>query len=187
MSFKNITQETFGFVVLSPDHNVGRLRTTINSIKSRHIQRSVICITGSDATEEDIIEMNELCPTFKAGNTITSLINMGMKKGCAEWNVFITEGTYVPLMIEHKLFRYATSKKDILYPILANYDHSMRPVKIFSEFHECTLNGLTIHAEAFNEVGDFSNNPLDISKLFWAINAIEKGCRFKGVLGVKLC
>ena len=177
----------FGFVILSPDHDLGRLKSTINSIKNRYSSEvTYVCATSKDATAEDIKEMNEVCPTFRAGTTFTSLINKGMSKGHKEWNLIIVEGTIVKRGMQFKYSRFIESDLDVLYPIVVDYDRDGKPVKLHMSFDEAPLNGIFVHQKAFKLVGNFGNNSLEIEKLLWAVDANNKGCKFKGILGAKV-
>jgi len=49
------------------------------------------------------------------------------------------------------------------------------------------LNGLMIHKDTFKKIGSFSNNPLCYSKMIWADQAIEQKCKFKAILGIRIC
>jgi hypothetical protein len=62
-----------------------------------------------------------------------------------------------------------------------------QPIKINDTFYNCTLNGLCINKNFFKEVGKLSENPLEISRKFWALDAKEKGAEFKCILGIKIC
>ena len=176
----------FGFVILSPDHDVGRLKSTMNSIRNRYLNIPCVCATGKDATTEDLKEMNEICPAFRGGTTFTSLINKGMAKGHKEWNLIIVEGTIVRRGMEWKYSRFIENDLDILYPIVVDYDRDGKPIKLHISFDEAPLNGIFIHQKAFKLVGNFGDNPLEIEKLLWALDANKKGCKFKGILGAKM-
>ena len=178
----------FGFVILSPEHNVGLVQSTVRSIKNHYGDLPYCCVTGKDATVSNIRELKKVCPAvYKGKETITSLINQGIKKGCKEWNYIIMEGTTMRRDIDKRYSTFLKNEKDIFFPIVVDYDHQMRPVNLHTEFTDSTLNGLFIHQKTFKEVGDFSDNPLDVSRLFWMIEAVEKGCNFKAILGAKVC
>lgn len=177
----------YGFVILSPDHNFGLLTCTMRSLMAYHADRPVVCATAQDATPADLKEMKTMCPkVFRGGNTITGLINKGMEKGHAEWNFIIMEGVTVRKPIQHLYSVFLQDKKDILYPIVTEYDMQGKPIRVRSSFEEATLNGILIHKETFKEVGKFTDNPLEISKLMWALEAIDKECKFKAILGARL-
>ncbi len=195
----------FGFIVLSTDeHNIAQLRATANSIKKQYgTDTSVICVVPACLSKDDIKEIKEICPVYQGENTITSLINLGMKKGHKEWNILVMEGVYVNIDIVKKLFTFAESEKEILYPIVTQSNRRVqqpirgqkfskkwtRPVKITWAFEDSTLNGIAIHADAFKEIGDFTcrTDSLVLSKLEWRLYAEAKGYRFKAILGAKIC
>lgn len=179
--------KNFGFIILSPEHNIGGLKGTLRSILNNYSSFvNVVCVTGQDTKKVQFDEMNEICRTYKAGNTITSLINMGLEKGHEEWNIIIMEGCWVKRNLHLKYSNWIKSYKDVLYSIFINYNKEGDPVKIFKDFEECSLNGICINRKFFKEVGKFSDNPLNISKLFWSMEASDKGAEFKGILGIKI-
>lgn len=177
---------SFGFIILSPEHNVGRLQGTLRSIRNHYGDVPTICVTGQDTTAAELKEMKEFCPTYKGGNTITSLLNTGMKKGHKEWNIFVIEGTWVRRCLNYKFSYWIEDEKDVLFPIVVDYDRDGKPVKIYKDFNECTLNGLCMNQQFFKKVGNFSENPLDVSKQFWQFEADDQGGRFKAILGTML-
>ena len=69
-----------GFIILCPDRNIGGLRNTLLSISHNSYNREALAVVGSDATAAEIKTMKEICPIHKGKDTITSLINTGMKK-----------------------------------------------------------------------------------------------------------
>lgn len=178
---------SFGFVIISPEHNIGRLQGTVRSIRNHYRNdQSIICVTDKDCTAAELKEMKAVCPTYRGKGTITSLLNTGIKKGHKEWNIFVMEGTWVQGGINNKYSTWMENEKDVFFPIVMDYNREMMPVKIYSTFEECTLNGLCIHQKWFKEIGDFSENPLEVSKKFWQWEALEKGGKFKAVLGAKI-
>lgn len=176
----------FGFVILSPEINLGRIICTMRSIKNNCGEIPTICSVVKDAKKKDLEQINEICPSYRAGTHFTSLLNTGMKKGHKEWNLFIVEGTIVSKNIQYKYSRFLEDENDILYAIMPDYDRAGNPTNLNCYFYDCSLNGLMIHQEVFNKVGEFTDNPLEISRTMWAYDAVRKGCRFKGVFGVKL-
>ena len=178
---------SFGFVILSPEHNIGRIQGTIRSIQNRYLDVPVICVVDGDITKPELHELKEICPIYKGKKTITSLLNTAMKKGYKGWNILVIEGTLVRPNLSHKYGFWVEDEKDILFPIVVDYNRDGIPVKIYSEFHEASLNGICIHQKTYKAVGEFSENPLEVSKKFWALEAASQGCRFKAVLGAKMC
>ena len=100
--------------------------------------------------------------------------------------MFIVEGAWFPKGVSTNYFRWIKSEKDVLFPIVVNYNRQGEPIKILATFPECTLNGMLIHKSLFVEAGKFSDNPIKTSKEFWGLEASEKGAVFKAILGVKI-
>lgn len=109
-----------------------------------------------------------------------------MEKGHKEWNLFVVEDTIVSRNIHYKYSRFIENEYDVLFAISPDYDIHGKPVKLNCEFYNSSLNGLFINKKVYDQVGKFSDNPLEISRATWAYDAVLKGCRFKGILGVKL-
>ena len=176
------------FIILSPEPNIGRLQGTIRSIKNNYCpEAKVICSVEKSIKKCQIEEMKELCPTFKGGQTMTSLINTGIKNANEGWNMLIMEGAWLPKGIKNRYEKWIESEKDILFPIVVNYDREGNPTKVFSTFFDCTLNGILIQKKFFLEIGKLSENPLKISREFWSYDAAERGAKFKAILGIKIC
>lgn len=176
------------FIILSPEPNIGRLKGTIRSIKNNYDpDAKIICSVEKGIKKEEIEEYKSICPTFRSGNTITSLINNGIKNAYEGWNLFVVEGAWIPRNIKNRYLTWIKDEKDILFPIVINYDREGNPVKIFSTFSECTLNGILVYKKFFIEIGKLSENPLKISREFWSFDALEKGAKFKAILGIKIC
>jgi hypothetical protein len=182
MDFKN-----FGFIILSPDHNIGGLKGTVRSIINNYSSSTnIICITGKNTKQNQIKEMKEVCKTYKGGDTITSLINTGLEKGHEEWNIIIMEGSWVKKNLHLKYSKWIESYKDVLYSIFINYNKEGYPIKVFKDFEECSLNGICINRNLFKEVGKFSDDSLNVSRLLWSLEAKSKQANFKGILGIKI-
>lgn len=176
------------FIIISPEPNIGRLKGTIRSIKNNYSKDAkIICSVVKSIKKAQIEEMRIECPTHRGGTTITSLINSGFKNSASGWNLLIMEGAWLPKSIYERYSRWVSSDSDILFPLMAVYDRQGIPIKILNSFHECTLNGMMIKKEFFEKVGKFSENSLEISRIFWGLDALEKGAIFKSVLGVKIC
>lgn len=169
----------FGFVVLCPNNNFGHIKTTTSSIKNNYPEAKYICTVPETCHDDEVKEIKKLCPCYKGGSTITSIINAGMQNApCKEWNFIVMGGSWVRGLLNKKMSYFIEGEKDILFPIV---DRKMY-------FVDATINGILIHKKAFDEIGLFSNdNPLEICKLMWADEAIEKGYRFKAVLGASIC
>lgn len=144
----------FGFVVVCPIPK--NLKSTINSIDAYYSGISKVVI--SDCKDP----------------TITSMINVGMSKAeCPEWNfVVLANGSIKPkLDIKYSYFIEAT--KDILFPIIGR--------KL--NFADSDFAMMLIHKKTFKEIGEFPKGSVENSKLTWTATAVEKGCRFKGIVG----
>lgn len=175
------------FIILCPDVNIGQLKLTSKSIKNTHKNSSFVAIVPKGTNAEDIKEYKEICPVFKGKDTVASMMNTGLKNGGKEWNAFLMEGSFLDFDLSKKYASFCKCIKDILMPIDWDCDIQGKPTKIYSNFYDCSLNGLTIHQKTFKEVGDFSDNPLEISRLMWSLAAVEVGCKFKSILGTKIC
>jgi hypothetical protein len=172
-----------GFLILSPDRNVAGLKNTIGSIKLRCYNRDCVCVVGNDATTKDVKEMKEYCPTFKGHDTITSLINTGMKKIKNDWACIIFGGSRVPNFIERKWQHFCKSDVDVLFPIVEGKNN----------FVDGCFNGVLINVKFFQKVGEFPANVMqkqglndfEFAKLLWASEALAHGVLFKGIVGMR--
>lgn len=180
------TKFNFGFIVVVPNHNSGLLRSTINSIQNNYPNAPCICVVEKNAPQQAVKQMETICRVFKGGDTITSLINTGMANGPSDWNIVVMGGSYVAENSAHRLFNFVSDTKDVIYAVMPDYDRSGKPTKLHDSFFEASLNGLTIHKDTFKKVGKFTDNPLEVSKTFWNMCALDNGCVFKGILGVKI-
>lgn len=180
----HLFKRDLGFVILCPDRSIGGLRNTVNSIRSIIPESNILCTVGNDVNSEELITMNNICPTLQAEDTITSLINLGLKEAKPDWNMLLFAGSFVRLGIYKKFDLFAKDEKDILFPVVNN--------KI--DFVEGSMNGIILHKNTFKLVGDFNtssmqklgSNELEMIKLFWAMSAVEHGCRFKAIVGMKV-
>jgi hypothetical protein len=181
-----LTKLNFGFAILSPEYNYGALKCTVRSITNFYPNASIVCATARSTGSKELKEMKEICPTFRGKNTITSLMNTALKKGNKEWNIIIMEGTPVRVGFVEKISRFYDSEKDIFFSISMDYNIKGYPTKIRDNFVDCSLNGITMHQNAYKEVGDFGDESLEMSKNLWSVEAHNKGYRFVGILGSKL-
>jgi hypothetical protein len=138
----------------------------------------------NDATATEVSEMNRHCETVVGQDTITSLINVGVKESKSPWNVIVFAGSWVRGNVYRKFDAFVKSRKDILFPVVDGHYN----------FVDGSMNGIIIHKETFSEVGDFSthnmqkegHNDLELIKLWWSLGALEKGCVFKAIIGMKV-
>jgi hypothetical protein len=176
------------FVILSPDPNIGRLRGTVRSIKNNYkADADIVCSVRRDIKKPQLDEMNEVCDAFRGGETITSLINNGIKNSKSGWTMLIMEGALLPRSVQYRYSSWMEKNTDILFPIVMSYDREGIPTKIYNTFAECTLNGIMMDRDFFLKVGKLSENPLTISREFWSFDAADKGATFKAILGIKIC
>ena len=180
---------SIGFIILASELNVGRLKATRNSIWNHYNdQIPMVCVVPKNTPASEIKIAKGLCSIQKGKDTVTSLINTGFKHGHKEWNVIIMEGTWVKGNIDKKYSYFFEDEKDIFFPIVVDYDIQGKPVKIYDRFQVCSLNGVMIHSKTFKQVGNFiDDESLDLSRLGWEEKARSIGCRFKAILGAKLC
>lgn len=176
----------FGFIVLAPDCNLGRVQGTIRSIGRQYPDKPVICVVCSKAKAESE-EISKLCPVHLGGDTIVSLINKGLEQGYNKWNLFILEGATLKRGVDERYSLFLKGDNDIFFPIISDRNREGIPVKLYSRFDNCTLNGLFIHQETYKKVGKFhETEDLEVSRLDWGQRAMDIGCKFKGVLGIKI-
>lgn len=175
------------FIVVSPEPNIARLKDTVRSIQNNLGNIEICCSVAKSVKKPQLDEMKEVCPVFRGGDTIMSLINSGFKKaGKGEWCVFVMEGARIPRGMVLRYCRWIKDENDVLFPIVMNHDLDGKPTVILAKFEDSTLNGMMIHSSLFDRTGPFSDNPIGISKKFWGLDAEEKGAKFKAILGVKI-
>jgi len=109
-------------------------------------------------------------------NSISDLIDTSMKKIKTKWAYFLQAGSVVCKGVDKKLSRHISSEKDVLYPV---YNRIW-------DFVDSSINGLLLSKSLYEEVGEFKEE-IDpkFTKLMWAGKALEKGCRFKAVVGTR--
>lgn len=176
----------FGFVILSADRDMGRIKSTLRSINLYYEGIPAVCIVPKATKAVEMSELKTLCPTFRGKKTFTSLINTGLKKGCKKWNYIVMEGAILRRGLVQRYAHFITSEDDVLFPIAVDYDSQGRPLNLHTEFHNCTLNGLFMHQQAIKKVGDFGDEPLEMARILWATYAMPMGIQFKAILGTKL-
>ena len=175
-----------GFAIISSEPNYGNLACTVRSIKNNYSTANYLCVTSRSVKSEQYKKMIELCPVFKGKSTVTSLINMALKKSKSEWTLVVMEGTPIHRGIDKKYGLFIENNKDVLFSIIMQYDKQGRPIVIKDTFEDAPLNGMLIHRDTFKEVGDFTDESIPVSKLFWEAKAVDQGCKFKGVIGMRI-
>jgi hypothetical protein len=171
-------QNSVTFLILCPELNVGGLRSTVNSIKANFPESPQLCVVGDNADSRDMNEIAEMCPVVRAGATITSLINTGVKKSKTRWCFVIMSGCQTRNTLFKKYDTFLKDEKDVLYSVVD---------KNAWLFHDATINGMLLSKTMMKEVGDFLDDSSIIdSKIWWSAQAIEKGYKLKGIVGTKL-
>jgi len=172
------------FLILCPDKKMSGLKNTLGSIRFNSYNRESICIVGDNTDATEIKDFKELCETHKGGDTITSLINLGIKKIKTEWVFIIFAGSRIPTFIEKKLQMFAKQEEDVLFPVVEKkYD-----------FVEGSFNGVMINKNFFKKVGEFQTTKMpkagltdfEFSKMLWAINALDHKVSFKAIVGMHI-
>jgi len=178
---------SLGFIVLAVDLNSARLKSTRNSIHNHYGKNTpIVCVVPKQSNANEVKISKDICPIVKGKDTVTSLINTGFKHGHKDWNIVVTEGVWVRPNLIRKYEKFLEDEKDIFFPVVASYNVQGIPTKIFNCFWDCTLDGIMIHQKTFKEIGEFDDGDLERSRLIWAANALEKGCKLKPILGARL-
>jgi hypothetical protein len=167
-----------GFIIICADSNTSLLKGTAKSIKNRYSGHPYIGVVEQGTSKEEINDLKEICPIYKGKKTITSLINTGMRNGNKEWNLIVIAGSWLVGTEVKRFSHFVENEKDILFPIIDQ----------IGDFERGSINGILLHKKTFKEVGPLSdNNPLHLCKRIWALDAAAKGCKFKAILGPKIC
>jgi hypothetical protein len=169
----------FGFVVLCPQPNIALLTNTAKSLKIYHEKYPYVGVVSNLATPPVIKEMKDAGHTvYKAKDTITSMLNTGLRNCPAEWCIFVMAGSWVRRNLAHKFSRFITEDSDILFPI----------VDYKCDFINCSLNGLCINKKTFKKVGPFGEQgKLEKLKEEWALYAVGIcNTKFKAILGAQV-
>lgn len=166
------------FVIICSDNSLSLLKSTANSIKSKYYDHPFICVANGSATVEEVAAMKAICPTYKGKKTISSMINVGLRHAPADWAFIVFSGSFLPGKMDEKFSFFINSEKDILFPIINRK----------TNFIDGTWNGLLINKKTFREVGEFEDDgEFEHIKCEWACNALNYGCKFKAILGSKVC
>jgi len=148
------------------------IQKTINSSAFLTYECKKIAIIPFETQLEQSID----CQVLNGGYCITSMLDSAIKNAETEWILVVFAGANLQKGLDIKYSRYINTYKDVLFPV-AN--------RIWN-FPEGSMNGIFINKNFHKEVGDFGKgNDLQITKLIWAAKAIEKGGKFKAIVGVK--
>lgn len=168
-----------GFIVLCPSMATHDVKLTLSSIRSYLKEDNLTCIIPptKDAALQN--QFKEFVPfTYRSKtNTIPSMINKGMKYTKSIWSMVIFAGTKVRSNLNYKLSLFDFLETDIVYPVTTDN----------MSFVETSFNGSLFNKKLFKTIGDFQEmeNP-EWSKTFWAAKALEAGCSFKGIVGLRV-
>jgi len=168
-----------GIIILCPNLNISNLKNTISSADVYYTNNKISVILPENCNKEDLEKFSKLKKTYKCGINLSSMINCGIKNApCPAWNfIFICKG-WMRSRIDIKYSYFIENEKDILFPV-TNFK--------LTNFSDTDINGLLIHKQSFDDIGDFPDEEnLDISKLIWINKAMEKGYKFKGIVGAKI-
>jgi hypothetical protein len=148
------------------------IQKTLNSAAFLCHDCKKLAILPSDG----VLESPVSCDVYKGGQCITSMMNAAIKNSSTEWVLLVFAGSNLQKKLDVKYSRYITSHKDILFPVID---------RIWT-FDRGSMNGIYINKKFHEEIGDFGEGDnLEITKLMWAGKAIEKGAKFKGIVGVQ--
>lgn len=171
-------EKDLGFIVLCPEMKFGGLKLTTSSIQSQFDNCSINCIIPENTDSEELKRVKEIIPPIKGGNSISSMINVGIEKTKRPWNMIVLSGHNIRYNPVLKYTRFTKSEKDVLYPVID---------KSYWKWSDSSIHGILVHANAFKEVGDFPDEEnLPLCKLLWSAKAIQRGYVFKGLIGAKL-
>jgi len=167
----------YGFIIIAPDNNPKLVELTASSVRNKYPNSPFICIVTSEISPENAQEISRICPTFQADNSYSSLINEGMKNPPSDWNLIVISGTSIRNRFFRKYSCFVQSDKDILFPVV---DRKWN-------FVDATVNGIFLHRNTFKELGAMPQHPtIQECKANWAYEAINKGYKFKAVIGTSL-
>jgi hypothetical protein len=157
--------------VLSLDCNPYAINKTINSSQFLYLKHDTKIIIPQDKASEFKMEGREL---IQGGMCITSMIDSACSNSSTDWVYIVLAGTTILKGVDCKISKYIKSDRDILFPV----------VDRIWNFVDGSINGLLINRHFHGEVGDmgFGKN-LQYTKLIWADKAIQKGAKFKGIVG----
>lgn len=161
-------------VIVSFTGDVTEIRKTYYSsgLLSRKYPILVVIPDGKTIDHEEL-NITGL-PVMNGGDCVTSLFDTGIQNALGEWAYVVFAGSSIRRNIDLKLSRYVEAENNVLFPV----------VDRIWNFVDGSMNGVLINKNFFNLVGNFgSGNPLKLTKLVWADKAINKGCKFKAIVG----
>jgi hypothetical protein len=172
-------EKDISFVILLTEFRFTSLRATVTTINSNFNNPDCICIAPKNSNKDDLKVAKSICNVIEGGNTISSMINAGLAKSKRPWSLIVMAGNVIRYNPVLKYKRFIESEKDVMYRVVD---------KNYWKWEDASIHGLMIHKTVIKEVGYFpeEEESLPFCKLIWAAKAVEKGCKFKGLVGVKL-
>lgn len=172
-------EKDLSFAILLTEFRFVGLRATVTTIKTNFNNADCICVVPKDSNKDDLKVVKTICPTVEGGNTISSMINTGVQKTKRPWSLIVMSGNIIRHRPVMKYSRFLESEKDVMYRAVDTKHW---------RWADASIHGILMHKNAMKEVGAFPENEesLQTCKLLWAEKAIEKGYKFKGLVGVKL-
>lgn len=169
--------EDFSFIILCTEANAILLESTIKSLKLGY-PNDFIAVVPNNFKTDVINEMKEKCLVFRAKDTITSMLNTGLRNTPTCWGIFVMAGTWVRRNLPVKYSHFINEESDVLFPI----------VDKISNFKYSTLNGLCMNKKTFKKVGPFPEaGKIEQCKERWAlIAAATCKTKFKAILGASI-
>lgn len=169
----------FGFVIICLDHDVKKLNNTLRSIKNVYPNHPCICsyIKNSNKEINAQFKMINGCDFVSKSNTLSGLINSGIKASLMEWNFLIESGKILKSGFYEKYKKFIINEKDILY-------HSKKRAMFFDE---CDISGMFFSKSAMGLIGNWIEcADQETVRLFWIGNGLEQGFKFKGIVNVSI-
>ena len=165
-------------MILCPNLDIPALRNTVRRIGFYFPEADCLAVKPKGTSRAVSAEMKDICPVAAGKETDLSLINSGLKKSSRDWNFILYAGAVIRPRFYVRYERFLEDEKDVMFPIVNSQQ---------TDFIEGTMNGLLIHKKTWQEVGPFEEK-IDIfmGKLLWALEAKQKGVRFKALLGAKM-
>jgi len=171
-------EKDIGFVILLTELRTAGIYATAKTIESNFGKTKHICVVPEYSKEEALKPIKNISNIVKGGETISSLINTGIKESKKDWNLIVMAGNIIRYKPVSRYKQWVQSKKDILYRATNTMNW---------KWEDSSLHGLLMHKEALQEVGDFpEEKSLQFCKLLWGDSAIKKGYKLKGLVGIKL-
>lgn len=166
----------FGCVVLCPDRSARALQLTVRTM-GHFTDAPCIAVVPKGTTRKITDEIREVCPLARGDNTYTSLINVGLQKSTKDWNFIFFAGVVIKSNFWRRYVYFMEDDKDIMFSVMAKH----------TNFVDGSLNGLFIHKNTIKRIGKMPEvSEIEQAKVTWAYSALQKGCRFKGILGMRL-